>query len=87
MVDIEDLSKLHPMALSGGQKQRVALACAVASSKEILIMDEPTSGLDYYHMLEVARVLKMLTDNKRTVIVITHDIELVNECADYVIEM
>lgn len=87
MLDIENLSKLHPMALSGGQKQRVALACAVASNKEILILDEPTSGLDYYHMIEVARVLKMLTDNNRTVIVITHDIELVNECADYVIEM
>ncbi len=87
LLDIRKFSEFHPMALSGGQKQRVAIACAVAGSKDILILDEPTSGLDHYHMHQVAEVLKILTENKKTVIVITHDTELIQECADYVVDL
>jgi energy-coupling factor transport system ATP-binding protein len=87
VLDISSLSDLHPMALSGGQKQRVAIACAVAGNKEIIILDEPTSGLDYYHMVEVAGVLKKLVELGKTVVVITHDTELIDECADCVVKL
>jgi len=87
VLDIGSLSELHPMSLSGGQKQRVAIACAIASDKDIIILDEPTSGLDYYHMVEVAEVLKKLVKLGKTVVVITHDTELIDECAQCVVKL
>lgn len=61
----------HPMALSGGQKQRVAIASALAADAELLLFDEPTSGLDYTHMTAVAKLLKQLSSDGKTVIVST----------------
>ena len=75
----------HPMALSGGQKQRVAIASAIASGAEILLFDEPTSGLDYSHMEKVGELLNELTSAGASVIVSTHDPELISECCDYVL--
>ena len=75
----------HPMALSGGQKQRVAIASAIASDAKILLFDEPTSGLDYSHMEKVAELLNRLSLSGATVIVSTHDPELISECCDYVL--
>ena len=68
------------MSLSGSQKQRLAVASAIASGREILFLDEPTSGLDLYHMKEVAEVLKFLKKERKSVFVITHDQELIEEC-------
>lgn len=87
LVDMEGLSEQHPMALSGGQKQRVAIASAIAASKEILIFDEPTSGLDYVHMRQTADALQMLRDLGKTILVITHDMELIALCADNVVRL
>ena len=75
----------HPMALSGGQKQRVAIASAIAAKAMILLFDEPTSGLDYAHMEKVAELLKMLAASGNTVLVSTHDPELIGLCCDYVL--
>ena len=75
----------HPMALSGGQKQRVAIASAIASGAEILLFDEPTSGLDYLHMEKVGDLLNELASAGASVIVSTHDPELISECCDYVL--
>ena len=63
------------MSLSGGEKQRVAIATALASDREYIVMDEPTSGLDYKHMKEVALCLKQLKELGKSVFVITHDVE------------
>lgn len=87
LLDIEAFSDMHPMALSGGQKQRVAIAGGVAADKEIVILDEPTSGLDYRHMMQVADVLRMLKTEGRTVLVITHDFELISACADWILHL
>ena len=75
----------HPMALSGGQKQRVAIASAVAAEAKLLLFDEPTSGLDYAHMEKVGELLKSLAESGKTVLVSTHDPELIDKCCDYVI--
>jgi len=73
----------HPMALSGGQKQRVAICSAVAAGAKILLFDEPTSGLDFAHMETVGMLLRQLAGSGSTVLVSTHDPELVEECCDY----
>ncbi len=77
----------HPMALSGGQKQRVAIASAIAADAKLLLLDEPTSGLDYSHMVKVSELLKSLAENGRTVLVSTHDPELIELCCDYVLHI
>ena len=77
----------HPSTLSGGQKQRLAIACAVFSGRGILILDEPTSGLDGQNMRLVAKRLKSEARNGRTILVITHDRELIESCCDNVVEV
>jgi len=84
-MDLEEYKNIHPMSLSGGQKQRVAVATALASDKKILYFDEPTSGLDYEHMKEFSDRLKEVRDRGTTPIVITHDLELIANCCDYLI--
>ena len=81
-LDLEAFVDRHPQSLSGGQKQRVAVASAIASSREILLFDEPTSGLDYTHMLQIGKILRDLKALGKTVIVVTHDRELIKECCD-----
>ena len=75
----------HPMALSGGQKQRVAIASAIAADAKLMLFDEPTSGLDFSHMEKVGVLLKSLADSGNTVLVATHDPELIEMCCDYVL--
>ncbi len=66
----------HPMSLSGVQKQRTAIASAMVSPKELIVMDEPTSGLDRYHMEQVGEFIQELKRRGKLVVVITHDEEL-----------
>ncbi|MCR5542851.1 MAG: ABC transporter ATP-binding protein [Eubacterium sp.] len=75
----------HPMALSGGQKQRVAIASAIGAEAKLLLFDEPTSGLDFAHMEKVGELLKDLAESGKTVLVSTHDPELIDKCCDYVL--
>ncbi len=84
-LDLAEYADKHPLALSGGQKQRVAVASAVASGRKIILFDEPTSGLDYYHMMQVSKILKDLKKAGKTVIIVTHDVELIKEACDCVI--
>lgn len=85
--DLYDDRKRHPMSLSGGQKQRVAVASAVASSRDYIIFDEPTSGLDYFHMKQVSGCMEKLQKQGKTIFVITHDLELIYSCCNYVLHM
>ena len=79
-LDLGEYLARHPQSLSGGQKQRLAIACALASGREILLLDEPTSGLDHGHMKETADLLKKLRDIGTTILVVTHDTELIRHC-------
>ena len=81
-LDLEQFANRHPQSLSGGQKQRVAVASAIASGRDIMLFDEPTSGLDYAHMLQIGEILRSLKTQGKTVIVVTHDRELIKECCD-----
>ncbi len=82
---LSEYADKHPMALSGGQKQRVAIASAIAAGAEILLFDEPTSGLDLAHMEKVGILLRQLADSGKTVLVSTHDPELIDEICDLVL--
>ena len=84
-LDILEFKDKHPMALSGGQKQRVAIASAIAADAKLMLFDEPTSGLDFSHMEKVGVLLKSLADSGNTVLVATHDPELIEMCCDYVL--
>ena len=84
-LNLLSLRERHPMSLSGGQKQRVAIASALASEREIIIFDEPTSGLDLQHMEQVAACLRELKTMGKTLIIISHDVELIKLSCDYVL--
>jgi len=86
-LNLLDLKERHPISLSGGQKQRLAIATALASEREVIVFDEPTSGLDYKNMMAVSDILNRLKGTTPCLIVITHDMELVEQCADYIIEL
>lgn len=83
--DLMKYKEMHPMVLSGGQKQRLAVCQSVLSGKRVLIFDEPTSGLDYRHMMEISHVIKKLSESGYIILIVTHDIEFLNEtCSAYV---
>jgi len=82
---IIDLIEKHPMALSGGQKQRVAIASALASGCDLMLFDEPTSGLDFAHMEKVGQLMRDLADSGKTVLMVTHDPELIGLSCDYIL--
>lgn len=86
-LNLGDLWDVHPMSLSGGQKQRVAIASAIASERDIIIFDEPTSGLDLRHMIQVSETFKQLKNIGKTLIIITHDPELIQRSCDYLIPL
>lgn len=79
-LDLDGLLDRHPQSLSGGQKQRLAIACALASGRKLLLLDEPTSGLDHAHMVETAALLRQLQGMGATILVVTHDCELIRAC-------
>lgn len=75
----------YPDNLSGGQQQRVAIARALAVSPDYLLFDEPTSALDPELEAEVIKVLVELAEEKRSLVVVTHNIQFAKKVADRVI--
>jgi polar amino acid transport system ATP-binding protein len=84
---LSDRMNNYPHQLSGGQCQRVAIARALALNPDILCFDEPTSALDPELTGEVLRVIKGLADQKRTMIIVTHEMAFARDVADQVIFM
>ena len=74
-----------PFELSGGEKRRVAIAGILAIEPDILVLDEPTAGLDPEGTKIVLNLVKKLNDEGKTIILITHDMDIVNEYSDEVI--
>jgi len=78
---------LYPRWLSRGERQRLAIACVVAMQPEIIVLDEPTTGLDGDEARLVMATLKKLQQQGHTVIVITHNREIAEQCADRIMAM
>ncbi len=79
IVGLRGKEKRYPHELSGGERQRVAIARAVVRQPKILIADEPTGNLDPKHAWEVIRVLEKINHYGTTVILTTHNQEIVNK--------
>ena len=86
-VGLGDYLQRLPNSLSGGQKQRVAIARALANSPEVLLFDEPTSALDPEMVKEVLDVIKELSEEGLTMLIVTHEMNFAKEVADKVIFM
>ncbi|MBL8159806.1 cell division ATP-binding protein FtsE [Candidatus Saccharibacteria bacterium] len=79
LVGLEGKAKKFPHQLSGGEKQRVAIARAVARQPKILIADEPTGNLDPKHSWDIVRLLEKINRYGTTVLLTTHNQEIVNK--------
>ena len=84
-VGLADKHEAYPFTLSGGQKQRVAIARALAMSPEVILFDEPTSALDPERVGEVLQVMKNLSSEGYTMIVVTHEMEFARAVSDQVV--
>ena len=84
-MQIDQLKEKNPHSLSGGQKQRVVILSALLSKKKILFLDEPTSGLDYASMKIVAKNIKKFKAEKKLILIISHDMEFLEEVCDRVL--
>ena len=85
LLHIKELRHKNPYELSGGQGQKVALASIIAMEPEILIIDEPTSQLDPQGTEEIFKIINMLAEKRKTIILVEHKIELIGEYAEKVI--
>lgn len=79
--------KARPKQLSGGEQQRVALARALVNKPQILLADEPTGNLDPKNSWEIMKLLEQINNNGTTVLVVTHNREIVNAMQKRVITM
>lgn len=79
IVGLKGKEKRMPMELSGGERQRVAIARAIARQPKILIADEPTGNLDPKHAWDVVKVLQKINQYGTTVLLTTHNQEIVNK--------
>ena len=84
-VGIREKANAYPAQLSGGQQQRAAIARALCINPRVMLFDEPTSALDPELEVEVLRVIKVLADEGRTMILVTHDMEFARSVSDRVI--
>jgi cobalt/nickel transport system ATP-binding protein len=80
---IEHLKDRAPHRLSGGEKKRVALASVLILEPEVLLLDEPTAALDPQSACEIVDFLMQARGSGRTVITATHDLDIVEDIADY----
>jgi iron complex transport system ATP-binding protein len=83
-VGAETLADRDFTTLSGGERQRVLVARALCQGGEVLLCDEPTSHLDLRHQASTFRLLRGLAAKGRTVVVVTHDVQLAAQAADRV---
>jgi len=85
---LEDFAQAYPGSLSGGQKQRVALARTLAINPQIICLDEPTSALDPVLTNMVGDIISNLAKQNLTVIVATHDTDLIKQldCTIYLMD-
>lgn len=84
-VGLAERKHYYPSQMSGGQQQRAAIARALAVNPDVILFDEPTSALDPELVGEVLKVMKGLTEEGRTMIVVTHEMNFAREVSNRVV--
>jgi len=87
LLDLTEYRQASPFMLSGGERKRVALASVLAWNPKVLILDEPTIGQDHQQKDKLRQFIVQLNAQGKTVVVVTHDVEFVAECAPRVVLM
>ena len=85
LVGLEERGKNLPSQISGGEQQRVAIARALVNNPQVIIADEPTGNLDPARSLEIMMLLEKINELGTTVLIVTHERELVNRFSKRVI--
>ncbi len=86
-IGLKDKMNNFPRELSGGEQQRLAIARALVNHPEVIIADEPTGNLDPYNTYEVISLLQKINQTGKTVILSTHDREVINKLGKRVITL
>ena len=87
LLSLTQYRKTSPFLLSGGERKRVALASVLAWDPQTLILDEPTIGQDHDQKEKLRQFIMQLQTQKKTVVIVTHDVEFVAECNPRVLLM
>ena len=85
LVGLDTKSRRHPSELSGGEQQRLAIARALVNNPSTIIADEPTGNLDPARSLEIMTLLQEINNLGTTILVVTHEMDLVERFAKRVI--
>jgi putative amino-acid transport system ATP-binding protein len=86
-IGLSDRANHYPSQLSGGQQQRIGIGRAMATPSQAILFDEPTSALDPEWVDEVLGLIKKLAEKRRTMVIVTHEIEFARDIADRVVFM
>ena len=84
-INLYDKKDNYPRELSGGQKQRVAIVRTLIMNPKIILFDEPTSELDPEMVNDVLDLIKKLVEKKITIIIVSHEMSFIKECANKII--
>ena len=87
LVDMKNDADAYPLLLGRGQRQKVAVASVIAMGPPVLVVDEPTTGLDLRGSLGIMNLLRQWNADGRTIIIITHDMNIVAEFAERTVVM
>jgi cell division transport system ATP-binding protein len=87
IVGLHDKTHRYPRQLSGGEQQRVSIARSLVHRPKILVADEPTGNLDTIHAHEIIQLLKKINEYGTTVVLVTHDRDIVNSLKKRVISL
>ncbi len=85
MIDLENKALSYPFELSGGQKQRIAIIRTLMMDPDIILFDEPTSALDPFMTGEVQDLIKILADENKTMVIVSHEMGFVKSIATKVL--
>lgn len=87
LLSLTHYRQTSPFMLSGGERKRVALASVLAWDPQIVILDEPTIGQDHQQKEKLRQFIVQLTEQRKTIVIVTHDVEFVAECNPRVVLM
>lgn len=87
LVDMQNDAQAYPFLLGRGQRQKIAVASVIAMGPPVLVVDEPTTGLDLRGSMNIMQLLRQWNADGRTIIIITHDMNIVAEFAPRTVVM